>query len=402
MLYYLSSTRFPSPKAHAIQQVRMCQAFEQAGESVSLVCPRSGRAGTDWDALAEYYGLSTRFDIIPLPTWKHDVSIPLPYVPNVDFQVATLWLMANDILHELGPQDIIYARTPYPIWFYLLVCERFDRSDRPSIWFEQHQVDRGVPPSFYESVDGVVCISDHQASRLTRHLNGQINRLRVEHDGVDLSAYQSVSTQDARRRIGIDQRDPLVVYTGHLYPSKDVESLVQAMAELEARCLIVGGDPSDIRRINESMTIPSNVTFTGMVPPGEVPSYQIAADVLVATFSKSSELEYFSPLKLFEYMASGTPMVVARKPAFEEVLQHGESALFVEPESPNELRETISTVLDNPALGGQLGTRARQEAAVHAWSERADRILTAIRSPETTEIPSTVTVPRRTTDQEYA
>jgi glycosyltransferase involved in cell wall biosynthesis len=178
----------------------------------------------------------------------------------------------------------------------------------------------------------------------------------------------------------MELNEDIVMYTGHLYPEKDVETLVKAAKHFEEQCIIVGGYPDDISRIKSNITVPDNVTFTGFVPPSEIPLYQTAADVLVATVGANNDTDYFSPLKLFEYMAAGKPMVVSRKPEFEEILSHQESALMVKPESVSEMAEAINRCLDDANLGMQLGQRARERVDQYDWRVRAQNILTDIRT----------------------
>lgn len=201
----------------------------------------------------------------------------------------------------------------------------------------------------------------------------------VAHDGVDLDAYREISTDEARARLDFDRNERIVMYTGHLYPSKGVETLVQAAATFDASCYIVGGNPEDISRIKAETEVPDNVTFTGFVPPARIPLYQLSADILVATVADDTGgHEFFSPLKIFEYMAAGKPLVVNRKPAYEEVLTDGQNGSFVEPDSVSRLAEAIERLLSDPALRRDLGRQARSDAAQYGWNVRARRIVNEI------------------------
>lgn len=386
MLYYLSSTRLPSKKAHVIQQLNMCQAFSAVGENCLFVSPRNGHEDSSWETISEHYGLSSEFELLTVPSPSKNYRFPnVPYAPSFDDQLVTAWLLYQYSTGAIGPGDVLYSRNLHPTRYLLRVLDRLGIGDELTVWFEQHQVDRETTAAFYERLDGVVCISERMKRRLVRDRPVDPDDVLAVHDGVDLTAYARLSTETARRQLGIDANERVVMYTGHLYPSKDVERLVRAAAGLDATCYVVGGYPEDVSRIRDEVPIPDNVTFTGFVPPSEVPVYQAAADVLVATVAADPELEYVSPLKLFEYMAAGKPIVVSRKPDYEEVLTHGENALFVEPESTPELETAVETLLSDPGLRDALGRRARVDVERYGWTARARRILGAIHgdaSPE--------------------
>ena len=392
MLYYLSRRRLPSDgddvtqvqkMANSIQKLRMCQGFAANDEEVCYVCPRNGEKEPSWESLSEYYGLSSEFDIrtVPAPDTNHN----FPLIPDTDDQSLLAWLLYAYASGVFDEGDIIYTRTLQPARYFLQIREWLGGDDDISFWFEQHQIERDIDgpildKDFYKQMDGLVCISEKQKEAMVEAHPIDREKIYVHHDGVDLRSYENRTKTGAREDLGMELNEDIVMYTGHLYPEKDVETLVKAAKHFEEQCIIVGGYPDDISRIKSNITVPDNVTFTGFVPPSEIPLYQTAADVLVATVGANNDTDYFSPLKLFEYMAAGKPMVVSRKPEFEEILSHQESALMVKPESVSEMAEAINRCLDDANLGMQLGQRARERVDQYDWRVRAQNILTDIRT----------------------
>src|SRR4029079_715197 len=84
--------------------------------------------------------------------------------------------------------------------------------------------------------------------------------------------------------------------------------------------------------------------------------------------------EFPSPLKLFEYMASGRPIVASALPSLREVLRDGENALLVEPGNPPAFVAAISRLKDDPALAAQLAAQARRDVEDFTWVRRAERL----------------------------
>ena len=102
-----------------------------------------------------------------------------------------------------------------------------------------------------------------------------------------------------------------------------------------------------------------------------------AADVLALPNSgrESISARYTSPLKLYEYMASGRPIVASDLPSLREALTRGENAWLVAPDDPAALAAGIKSVLDDPEHAGAMAERARQDVQGHTWTARAERIV---------------------------
>ena len=154
--------------------------------------------------------------------------------------------------------------------------------------------------------------------------------------------------------------------------------LIDAAGHLEsigARVVVVGKVYED----EYLARAPGNVEFTGFVAPSAVPDYLAAADVLVMpTTEDLPYAAYTSPLKLFEYMASGSPVVASDLPVLREVLRHGENALLYPPRDPVALAEAVRRLWSEPAFGHAVADRAWSDVQHYGWRPRAARILERI------------------------
>jgi glycosyltransferase involved in cell wall biosynthesis len=173
----------------------------------------------------------------------------------------------------------------------------------------------------------------------------------------------------------------LVAYAGHLYAWKGVDVLLEALARVpDARGLIVGGhdaepDSARVRALAERLGLVSRVTFTGLVEPARVADLLRSADVLVLPNPASAiSTRYTSPLKLFEYIAAGRPIVASDLPSIREVVHDGTEALLVAPGDPDALARGIRRVLDDPALAARLASAASALAPHYTWARRAERL----------------------------
>ena len=120
--------------------------------------------------------------------------------------------------------------------------------------------------------------------------------------------------------------------------------------------------------------------FVGHRPHADIPQYLRAADVLVLPnkdgFAMSER--HTSPLKLFEYMASGRPIVSSDLPSIREVLSE-EEAVFFKPNSSESLLEALHFVLSHPEDADKKARRALEKAKRFTWSARGEQALAVMR-----------------------
>ena len=106
-----------------------------------------------------------------------------------------------------------------------------------------------------------------------------------------------------------------------------------------------------------------------------MPAKLADADVLVLPNPRSAISNAFtSPLKLFEYMGSGRPIVASDLPSLREVLRDGENAILVEPGNPQALVAGIERIKKDEALGRRLAAQALQDVQAFTWAKRAERL----------------------------
>jgi glycosyltransferase involved in cell wall biosynthesis len=204
-------------------------------------------------------------------------------------------------------------------------------------------------------------------------------RLVVEHDGVELAPYATGKPQAAARAsIQVPADVPLAVYTGSLLPWKGVEILIEAARRLPAvRFVVAGGSDADLARLRPLAAGLGNLRLDGFQPPERVADYVIAADVFVVPNRSRPAISalYTSPLKVFEAMAAGVPIVASDLPSLRDILAPGEEALFVAPDDPEALARGIAGLLADPHARMQMGKRLRIRAPRHSWQRRAQRLV---------------------------
>jgi hypothetical protein len=157
---------------------------------------------------------------------------------------------------------------------------------------------------------------------------------------------------------------------------KGVDIAIEAMAHLrDCQLLIIG---QDLRGAGIPTSSPEkrNITYLGRVERRLVPAYLRAADVLVIPHRPEG---FFAPLKLFEYMASGRPIVASDVPQLQEFLTDGQNALLFEAERPEAMVQAVRRVLESPLLAERLARRARQDVERYTWQRRGEIIRDFLR-----------------------
>ena len=178
------------------------------------------------------------------------------------------------------------------------------------------------------------------------------------------------------------ERPPRVLYAGQLYPWKGVDVLVDAMARVpSARLVILGGIPgeADLGRVRaraEALGIADRVELRGHVPQVEV-ARELARARVVAVPVRRTEmsLRHTSPLKAFEAMAAGRPILASDLPSSREFLRHGENAWLVPPDDPAALADGLARLLADDALSERIARAAFEDAVAFSWDARARRLM---------------------------
>lgn len=388
-LAIIAPTEIPARRANTLQVMKMAQAFAGLGYTVRLCAPAAS-LGSDkqqaehpaWEDLARHYGLRQRFEI----DWLNC----RPRLKRYDYGwSAVQWA-------RRGTADWIYTRLPQ-------AAALASQMGIPTL-LEVHDLPQGRMGAWLFSLflrgsgaRRLIVITQALAADLEKRFNIKLDPpfCLIAPDGVDLERYENLpGPEETRRRLmEAGQSSPLgrlrqerfcAGYTGHLYPGRGTELLVELASRLpQIDFLIVGGEPEQVLALDDQARRRTlhNLILTGFVPNAELPVYQAACDILLLPYQSRVEASsggdiarYLSPMKLFEYLACERAIVASSLPVLQEVLNE-HNALIV-PIGGLELWEAaIQRLLNNPDLRSALARQARLDARQYAWEGRAARIL---------------------------
>jgi glycosyltransferase involved in cell wall biosynthesis len=168
-------------------------------------------------------------------------------------------------------------------------------------------------------------------------------------------------------------------FVGAMKPWHGVDTLVTALSELEAprsgfRLLLIGEGPelAATRARVQALGLEGCVHSTGSVPHHEIPELLAAVDIAVAPYAAGAP-DYFSPVKLFEYMAMALPVVCARIGQTREIIEHGRTGWLYDADRPGALAQTLRELARDPAARRSAGEAGRARVlAHHTWQRNAE------------------------------
>lgn len=211
--------------------------------------------------------------------------------------------------------------------------------------------------------------------------------IHVIPNGADVAAFQSAPPRAAcRARLGLGEGF-VVGFVGSLKVWHGVDVLLRAFVRLAAddgasRPLIVGTGPAEqhLHQLAGDLGVQQRVVFTGAVPQAAVPALLRAMDVAVAPF-RDMEQFYFSPIKLFEYMAAGLCVIASRLGQIDEVIEHGRNGLLCPADDPVALYAVLREAHRSPDLRGRLGAAALETVRQrYTWAHAARAVSEVIRA----------------------
>jgi len=207
-------------------------------------------------------------------------------------------------------------------------------------------------------------------------------RVHVLPNAVDPQRFAAAKNKTViRAQHGFDDKR-VIGFVGSLKPWHGTETLLEAFGNLHAAApnthlLIVGDGPGreELEQYTRHHGFAAAVTFTGNVPHDAIPDYIAAMDVTVAPY-KPYENFYYSPIKIFEYMIMGKPVVAGKIGQVEEVISHNETGILFEPGNINELTAALLQLANDAPLCRRLGENARAWVQKErTWENNARQVM---------------------------
>tara|TARA_Y100001935_G_C17310564_1_gene515768 strand:+ start:4611 stop:5756 length:1146 start_codon:yes stop_codon:yes gene_type:complete len=373
ILYLHIGSTLGSGKANIVSVLSICKTFVDNGIKIDLVLNKPGFEISDLEIyIRENFNFDLNFNII-FSNPKFGIKRFDKYLYNYEINRI---IQGNDA-------DFVFLRTPYFI-------ENIIKSGKRVI-FESHNNQMHDRYSFVDNYwkRKIVRLSSSNYFALFVSISKNLenywrkkgipeSKLIAVHGGYLTEKFSiKVEKSKARKKLGIPQNEKIVMYVGSLYPDREIDNILILAKEIpNVTFYIIGGPEKNKKHFEKLVDIMGllNVKLLGPIPHSQVPSYLYSSDVLLALWSpKVPTMDYCSPLKVFEYMASGQTIVAHNFPTIREILEDNINALLVDPHNIGDLISTVKKIADNnPKF---LGKNARDRAIkYHSWNFKVDQI----------------------------
>lgn len=294
-------------------------------------------------------------------------------------------------LSRAKPFDFIYER--YSLWSYSGM-EYAQKMGIPGILevnapliLEQDQhrglVDRqeaeAIAKRVFKAASSIVAVSSEIRNYVSGY-RGDQSAIEVIPNGVNPQRFANISGAYPRTN-----QQFTVGFVGSLKPWHGLSILIDAFARFhhqnpQTQLLIVGNGTERDRTMADiqERNLTEAVHFTGAVSPETVPQYLAQMDVAVAPYPASKDF-YFSPLKVYEYMAAGLPVVASDIGQISQVIDSGVNGLLVTPGDGEALADALDLLWRSPVLRSYLGNCARKTVLQkYTWERVVERILSKV------------------------
>ena len=350
--------------------MKMCNAFSRIGHEVillSIKAPGSHKEGMESDF--DFYGVETGFKIKKLN------------VPKMKYSILLYSLRCAIEIFKIKP-DIVYGRCLWGVWLAAMLGV--------DVIYEMHfplkHMSRGANICFTSltkrgRLRHLVVISHALKEVIKNDVSGK--KIIVAHDGANLVDYknkeiQTVLSERHKNRIKVG-------YIGHLYPGRGIDLIFKIAMELpNIDFHIVGGTEDDIKARKRAIK-GNNIFLHGFILPSLINNYILNFDILVMPHKGKVAIsggtsrdisQYMSPLKMFEYMASGKPIIASDLPVLREVLKQGINAILVDPADIDGWVSAIQYLADDEKAREKIAQQALFDLKqYYTWEKRAERVL---------------------------
>ncbi len=349
----------------------MCNSFSDNGYKVKLLLPKS-RLKKSKDFIKEKFGYDIDFEI-------------LFYEKTFKNEKLEKYFGYNKIYKFLNQDSSQYVFTRIPnIAKYIIKLNK-------KLIFEAHNnrlherynlIDYFLKKSILslskeKNFTLFICISEN-LKRFWKNYGIDNQKLLSLHDGFDIKKYIDPKSKiEYRDILNIEINKTVAVYTGSLYADRKIESILYlAKKNQDVHFIVVGGPEENRKNFIKKARIENieNINFVGRKNHKDIHKYLFSADILLALWSKDvPTINYCSPLKLFEYMASGTPIIANNYVTIREVLEDEKDAFLINGDKDKDLNEVFKKVKNKGSI--KIGKNARKKALdLFTWDKRVNQI----------------------------
>jgi len=377
-LHYISPSLIPSRAANSVHVIHQCRGFEQEGCRVTLYAKRAIEDESRLpESVKESYG-------VDVSNW----NLVTYFSESARAMSLMITLIALPRVLFSSRSDMVLTRNLYAAFFLSLIHRK--------ILFETHQLESGVRKWIQKWIIQsnnvrTVMISKSLAHYLELHHNIQIDHPIVLHDAAP-EGIRRLQPENRRGQFSMVSGIPLAEasqweavcgYFGQLYAGRGIE-IIEEMAASRPDCLFVvyGGSQEEVEQ--RTASAPPNLRFLGHMPHPVARAVQASVDLLLMPYQVQVSIgvnghdtaRWMSPMKMFEYLAAGVPVISSDLPVLREVLKNGVNAMLVAPDNVDEWLSALDYLVNHTEQASIIGQNAHElYLSEYTWSRRATALI---------------------------
>ncbi len=392
MKIIVTKNNIPCPCANVINTVKHAQAFYKLGHSVKILTMEKILEGI-WKFklknIQKFYGINSNISI------KYFKGNLINYFSNYRVFIPPLMLiqLLPSIYKTIDPEiqmsnycirnnvDLVYSRNT-PGTSYRNIINKI-----PTILETHHYHFLPDLQRLFTLINnkyfiGVITVYDLLKKRLLKQGVPE-DKILVLEDAVELSKFNNINIKKEllRKKLNLPLDKNIILYAGNLGSGRGIDTIINSSKNLskkEYSFYILGGKRYLVKKWKKYFkknNINTDISFLGFLSLRYIPYYLKSADILVIPPTNSLSIaKWVSPIKLFEYMASKTPIIASDIQRIKEICSNNE-CLFFKAGDSRDLGEKIKNLINNRDLQEKLTQNAFKKAEKHTYIKRAQRIL---------------------------
>ncbi len=353
-ILYLTNVQIPALSAQSLQIQAMAEAFSNILKDEFLLISPQNKRNKDLQTKYQWLRLATGNFLPRVLRYKILITKSLPFLlrfkPDFIFSrdigiIFVLWILGFKGVYE--NHDPFETRIGKAL--FRLIAKKIK----------------------------IIATTENLKNQMIEKYNLEEKNILVCHNGVDLGEFEKISLgkkELKKKYLKLPEDSFVCLYAGSLQKGKGVELILKVAGVLkEIFFVVIGGEEPELVELKKDA--PPNLFFFQRKPHQEIPYYLKAADLLILPLKK--ELNYWrytSPLKLFEYMASKTPILASNIGSLTEILNEENSFLF-DPENLEDLISKLKFAKEHFLEREKRAKKAWEDVQNYTWQKRVERIL---------------------------
>ncbi len=367
---YISKSILPSMYANSVHVAKISDEFRQICDE--FVCVILGGRNVENKAheIADFYGLKGTFNIIGLEP---------PKIKIVNSNLKFAWDAGRIIKRE--KPDVVITRDPLTAFFSVMMYHRETVLDlHADLRYQcgKSQYFFHLKRFIYNKKFHITVITKALKMYYVEHFKFDANKIRVLPDGVNFEAF---ARADAKQLEGKTLR---LGYVGGFQKDKGIDTIGQLTNILPQLTFYLIGGSREKAEAETGIKFGDNAIFYEYMGNKDVPSYIKGMDAVLLP-NRESQIcwgweigKFTSPLKMFEYMASGVPIIASDVSALREILNEKNCFLVHNPNDVQDWKKVIEYVLENKTEATQKAEAAMMDVQEYTWRKRAEGMLKTI------------------------